>query len=96
MFTTHLPQFPVMLKYWKCIYLFVMSVITIRIDKRLRERMKALKGVNWSQVVREAILRKIEAEERKEVLKHLDKLLERVKPVSEGEIVRWIKEDRGR
>ncbi|MGB9717956.1 MAG: hypothetical protein ACPL4E_05880 [Thermoproteota archaeon] len=73
-----------------------MSVITIRIDKELRRRMKALKNVNWSQVVREAILRKIEVEERREVLKRLETVLERVKPVSEGEVVRWIREDRGR
>lgn len=58
--------------------------------------MKALKGVNWSQVVREAILRRIEVEERREALKRLDTFLERVKPVSEGEVVRWIREDRGR
>lgn len=58
--------------------------------------MKALKGVNWSQVVREAILRRIEVEERREALKRLDAFLERVKPVSEGEVVRWIREDRGR
>ncbi len=58
--------------------------------------MKALKNVNWSQVVREAILRKIEVEERREVLKRLETVLERVKPVSEGEVVRWIREDRGR
>lgn len=58
--------------------------------------MKALKGVNWSRVVREAILRRIEVEERREALKRLDALLERVKPVSEGEVVRWMREDRGR
>lgn len=41
-------------------------------------------------------MRRIEAEERREALKRLDKVLEQVKPVSEGEIVRWIREDRGR
>ncbi len=73
-----------------------MSVITIRIDKEVKKKMKALKGINWSQVIREAILKKIEVEERKEVLKKIDELTKSVKPVSEGELVRWIREDRGR
>lgn len=47
------------------------AVITIRIDRELRRRMKALKGVNWSQIVREAILKRIAVEERKEALKRL-------------------------
>jgi len=58
--------------------------------------MRALKGINWSQVVREAILRRIEIEERKEFVRRMDELSKRVKPVSEGELVRWIREDRGR
>jgi len=74
----------------------LISVITIRIDKEVRKKMKALKGINWSQVIREAILKKIEVEEHKEVLKKIDELTKSVKPVSEGELVRWIREDRGR
>jgi predicted DNA-binding protein len=42
-----------------------MSVITVRIDKALRERMKRLGHINWSEVVREAIRRRIEEEEER-------------------------------
>ncbi|MEM2931098.1 MAG: hypothetical protein QW797_09620 [Thermoproteota archaeon] len=73
-----------------------MSVITIRIDDETRRKMRALKTVNWSHVVREAILKRIELEERREALKRMDALTKRVKPVSKGELVRWIREDRGR
>lgn len=73
-----------------------MSVITIRIDKEVKRRMRAIKGVNWSQVVREAILKRIEIEERKEVVRRINELTRLVKPVSQGELVRWVREDRGR
>ena len=41
-----------------------MGVITVRIPEDLRKRMKRLKNVNWSEVVREAILERILVEEK--------------------------------
>jgi Arc/MetJ-type ribon-helix-helix transcriptional regulator len=39
-----------------------MKTLTVKVDEELRERMKKLKHVNWSEVIRESIRRKIEEE----------------------------------
>ncbi len=39
-----------------------MAVITIRVSKELKKRMNELKHVNWSEVVRRAIVRVLEGE----------------------------------
>jgi len=72
------------------------AVITVRIDEHLKDRMKTHKGINWSEVIRRAILERVEAEERLEAVKGIDDLGKRVKAVRKGELVRWIREDRGR
>lgn len=73
-----------------------MSVITIRIPRELKEKIKRYSHVNWSEVVREAIVRRIRIEERLEAIRILDDIRGRVKPVERGTIERWIREDRGR
>ncbi len=40
-------------------------VVSFRIDKKLKERMDKLKHINWSEVVRRAILEVVEKEESK-------------------------------
>ncbi len=40
------------------------TTITIRIPEDLKKRMSRIKGVNWSEVVRRAILDKIMVEEK--------------------------------
>jgi len=37
-----------------------MATLTVRVDEELRERMKRLKHVNWSEVIRDSIRKKIE------------------------------------
>lgn len=39
-----------------------MKTLTIKVDDELKERMKRLRHVNWSEVIRESIRRKIEEE----------------------------------
>jgi len=39
-----------------------MSTITVKIDQDLREAMRKLRYVNWSEVVREAIRRRVKEE----------------------------------
>jgi len=41
-------------------------VITLRVSNLLREKMKEHPEINWSEVVREAIAKRIELEERQE------------------------------
>jgi hypothetical protein len=36
-----------------------MDVVSIRVDKELREKMRLLSYINWSEVIREAVARKI-------------------------------------
>jgi len=39
-----------------------MKTLSVKVDEELRERMKKLKHVNWSEVIRESIRKKIEEE----------------------------------
>ena len=41
-----------------------MGTLTVRIPDDLRRRMKRIKGVNWSEVVRDAIMERVMLEER--------------------------------
>ncbi|MBO3754072.1 MAG: hypothetical protein FGF53_04245 [Candidatus Brockarchaeota archaeon] len=41
-----------------------MSVITVRVPRSLKRRMSRFKNVNWSEVIREAILERIAVEEK--------------------------------
>jgi len=73
-----------------------MNVITIRIDKKVKEELKKFPHVNWSQVAREAILKRLELEKRKAAAKKVDEVKKGVEAVAPGQIVRWIREDRER
>jgi len=42
-----------------------MSVISIRIDEQTRRKMKLLSHLNWSEVIRQAIIQKIKEEENR-------------------------------
>ncbi len=54
-----------------------MSVISLRIDEKTKKKMGQLKHINWSHVIREGILRRIEEEEKRKIDRPL--LLEAVK-----------------
>jgi len=41
-----------------------MSTITVRIPEGLKKRMSRIKGVNWSEVVRRAIVERVIIEEK--------------------------------
>ena len=40
-------------------------MITVRVDKKMKKRMAERRDVNWSDVVREAILQKIESQQER-------------------------------
>jgi transcriptional regulator of met regulon len=42
-----------------------MGVISVRIDERTRRKMKRLSHLNWSEVIRQAIMQKIKEEENR-------------------------------
>ena len=68
----------------------------MRIPGELKEKIRKRRGVNWSEVVREAIARRLKIEERVEAARRIDEVKRRVKPVEAGQLDEWIREDRGR
>lgn len=73
-----------------------MVVITLRVSNLLREKMKEHPEINWSEVVREAIAKRIELEERQEAVKSIEEVRGKMKPVEKGQMNQWIREDRQR
>ena len=61
-----------------------MAVVNVRLDKETKKRMEAIR-VNWSEVVREAIRRKIEEENGKNLAKAV-LINERLRRESKGEM----------
>ncbi|MEM2987831.1 MAG: hypothetical protein QXK26_02165 [Candidatus Bathyarchaeia archaeon] len=59
-----------------------MKTITIKVDEELREQMKKLKHVNWSEVVRESIRKKIAEENGRNIAEAvlINERLRRVAP----------------
>ena len=77
----------------------MVDVVSARIDEETRRRMRRLPQVNWSEVIRGAIIEKIlEEERRREVdprdLREAAKITDSIRAKSEGwdsteEIRRW-------
>ena len=44
-----------------------MSTITIRIGPEIKKRMKKYSYINWSEVIRRAILEKLDEEEKRNI-----------------------------
>jgi post-segregation antitoxin (ccd killing protein) len=71
------------------------EIITVKVPSELKKEMKQVK-VNWSQYIRECVQRKIDEQKMRAASARLDEIRKRSKPVSEEEIVAWIREDRER
>ena len=72
-----------------------MSVkITVRIPRELKERMDMFSHVNWSEVVRKAIEKKLREEEVKLALKIMSEISAKAKP--EKPLTKVIREFRDR
>lgn len=46
-----------------------MAVITVRVDDELKGRMEGLRHINWSEVVRQAIIEVLDREEARNLAK---------------------------
>ncbi len=77
-----------------------MEVISIKVDKKVKEKMKKLAYVNWSEVIRRAIAGKIAEEEARsrnidtELLLEAVAITDRIRKTAKGwssveEIRRW-------
>ncbi len=51
-----------------------MATITIRVSEDIRRKMREFKDVNWSEYLREAIVRKIREEEAKAACRIMDEI----------------------
>jgi post-segregation antitoxin (ccd killing protein) len=71
------------------------SVITVKVPKELKDKMKRIK-MNWSEYVRWAISQKIKEQELREASEKLDQIRARAKPVPIDELLSWLREGRSR
>jgi len=69
------------------------DVISIRIDKNLKEKTKEL-GINIKDVVEKALKEEIEKRRREKIKKLAEKLSELMKNVTPEEFTRLVKETR--
>lgn len=74
------------------------EVVSSRVDEETRRKMKRLRHVNWSEVMRKAILEKIEEETRRKIdpndIEEAIRLMDQVRRPREGfegaeEIRKW-------
>jgi len=63
--------------YIQCIY--VSELLTVRIPKEIRAKMKKYSHINWSEVVRNAIIQKIEEEELKEDIRKAIQIMDSIR-----------------
>jgi hypothetical protein len=76
-----------------------MKTISLRIEDELKKEMEKLKWINWSEIIRGIIKKKIEEEEKKKVgyavKVHMD-ILSKVKrsEIDSSEIIRKFREIR--
>jgi len=70
-----------------------MTEITVKIPRELMEKMLIMSHINWSEVIKGAIEKKVK-EEMKKAAEKIDKIMEQMKPLPPDTIVKWIREDR--
>jgi hypothetical protein len=70
------------------------DVVCVRIPRELRERMRRLKDVNWSDVIRRFIEETVSRYEVEEVIRRVEEDLRDVPELPPGTVSRWIRVDR--
>jgi Arc/MetJ-type ribon-helix-helix transcriptional regulator len=71
------------------------AVISVKIPEEMKKNMKQV-SVNWSEYIRECVQKKLDYEKMKAASDKLDEIRKRSKPVSEDELLSWIREGRER
>jgi Arc/MetJ-type ribon-helix-helix transcriptional regulator len=71
------------------------TVITVKIPEEMKKKMKQI-DVNWSEYIRECVQKKIDEHRMRAAFEKLDEIRKRSKPVSEEELLSWIREGRER
>ncbi|RLE82494.1 MAG: CopG family transcriptional regulator [Thermoprotei archaeon] len=67
------------------------TVISIRIPKKLKDKMDKFNEINWSELIRKFIEEKIAQLEPEETLKGIEEHLKEVSELPRGTVARWIR-----
>jgi len=70
------------------------TVVCVRVPRELKERMKKLKSVNWSELIRKFIEDAVSRYEAEEVLRKIEEDLKDVPELPPGTVSGWIRLDR--
>jgi hypothetical protein len=68
-------------------------IITVKVTEKLKADMKTV-NENWSEYIRQCIRNRIDQKRRQEASEALDEIRKRSKPVSNDELLSWIREGR--
>ncbi len=71
-----------------------MAVVSVKVPKDVKEKMKKYGSVNWPEEIRRAIMAKIEEIERIQAVEEAIKLLEAVPPAPSGTAKALVREGR--
>lgn len=69
-------------------------VISIRVPKKLKERMDRFRDINWSEEIRKFIEERVTQYEIDELFKRIEDHLRDVPELPRGTIVRWLRSER--
>ena len=69
-------------------------VISVRVPRELKERMRKLKNVNWSEIIRKFIEDVVSRYEAEEALKKIEEDLKDIPELPAGTVSRLIRLDR--
>ncbi len=73
----------------------VSTVISVRIPKKLKEKMDALKdAVNWSEEIRKFLEKRVEELHRRKILEEIRRILEEIPETPKGTAAKYVREDR--
>jgi len=71
------------------------TVISVRIPKKLKEKMDELRDmVNWSGEIRKFLEKRVEELHRRRVLEEIRKVLEKIPEAPKGTAAKYVREDR--
>jgi len=71
------------------------TVISVRISKKLKEKMDELKDlVNWSEEIRKFLEKRVKELHRRKVLEEIRKVLEKIPESPKGTAAKYVREDR--
>lgn len=70
------------------------EVLSIRIPRELKERMRRFRGVNWSELIRRFIEEAVARYEAEEVIKKIEEDLKNIPELPPGTVARWLRIDR--